>query len=103
MFKLPPPNAEEFGEYLKAARIKKKLSQAQLAQKCGLNAAMPSRYERGQHSPSQRVWEALNRVLFEEDSPRHDKSDEILLSDASIDQLVQALKTLGATTVAVTF
>ena len=103
MFKLPPRDAEEFGEHLKTARIRKNLSQVELAAACGISKVLPSRYEKGKCKPSERTWAVLNQVLFGNDSPSQDESDETLLSDASIDQLVEALKKAGAATVAITF
>ena len=103
MFKLPPRDAEEFGEHLKAARKEKNMSQVELAQACRISKVLPSRYETGESKPSERTWEILNQVLFGNDSPSQDESDETLLSDASIDQLVEALKKAGAATVAITF
>lgn len=101
---LPRPNTPEFPDALKAAREAKGLNFTQLAKLCDISPVMPSRYEDRQHSnfgpPSDKTWEKLNQVLF--DSEQSDSPSGKRLEDASIEELIQALKNKGASSVSVT-
>jgi transcriptional regulator with XRE-family HTH domain len=101
---LPRPNTPEFPGALKAAREAKGLNFTQLAKLCDISPVMPSRYEDRKHSnfgpPSDKTWEKLNQVLF--DSEQSDSPPEKRLEDASIEELIQALKNKGASSVSVT-
>jgi transcriptional regulator with XRE-family HTH domain len=58
-----PPEEDQFGERLIAAREIRKLSQAELAQKAGLQAAAIGHFERNRRKPSFANVRALAKAL----------------------------------------
>ena len=104
---LPRPNTPEFPDALKAARESKGLNFTQLAKQCSISPVMPSRYEDRTHSsfcpPSDKTWNKLNQVLFNTVSPAASGSNASKqLDEASIEELVEAIKKRGATSVSIT-
>ena len=104
---LPSPTSPEFPDALKAARESKGFNFTQLAKLCGISPVMPSRYEDRNHSsfgpPSNKTWEKLNQVLFDTASSTSTGSNRgKLLDEATIEELVQAIKNRGASSVTVT-
>lgn len=105
---LPRPTAENFPEELKRAREAKGFSYKQLAKFCNISEVMPSRYENRAHGnfgpPSEKTWEKLNEALFgAAPSTPTRVHDRKFLDEATAEELIQALKTRGATSVSVTF
>lgn len=105
---LPQPDHPEFPSALKRAREALGLNFSQLAKLCDISPVMPSRYEDPKHGnfgpPSKKTWEKLNRVLFDQRTNVIDGGNtNKLLCDATVDELVQALKNRGAASVTLTF
>ncbi len=105
---LPRATSSKFPDALKAARKSKGLNFTQLAKLCEISPVMPSRYEDRDHSsfgpPSDKTWEKLNQVLFDTVSSTSRGSNRgRLLDEASIEELSQAIKKRGATSVNVMF
>ncbi len=105
---LPRPTAENFPDELKRAREARGFSYKQLAKLCNISEVMPSRYENRAHGnfgpPSEKTWEKLNEVLFGVAPSTHPRVHERkYLDETTIEELIQALKTRGATSVSVTF
>lgn len=98
---LPDRLDDSFPAALKKAREQKQLSLTELAERAGISSTMPGRYEnRGSKlftPPSLETWRKLNAVLFPEESQDGTVNDkEILLSEASVEQLINQLKKKGA-------
>ncbi|MEG0968638.1 MAG: helix-turn-helix transcriptional regulator [Pseudomonas sp.] len=105
---LPDRKDVGFPEALKAAREAKGLSYTELAHAIGLNPVMPSRYENRDHScfgaPRKDTWVKLNKVLFgTELATDATPDDQILLGEATLEELIKELKDRGATSVNVSF
>ncbi len=110
---LPNPNDPTFPDALKIARESRNMSYTQIAKLCNISPVMPSRYENRQHgnfcSPSDKTWLKLNTVLYGENTMNSiEKSTQNtlgrkFLDEASAEELIRALKDLGATTVTVSF
>ena len=105
---LPKPKSADFPKALKAAREAKDLSWSQLAVLCDISSVMPARYENKDSAnfckPSEKTWNRLNKALFGVDATVSPGSHiGRLVSDASVDELVEALKDRGAVKVNLTF
>jgi transcriptional regulator with XRE-family HTH domain len=106
---LPSPTDPRFPEALKAAREKMNLSYTEIALLCDISAPMPSRYENRGHgnfcAPSDKTWKKLNTVLSKlpESTAISSSNSSQLLVDASVPELIAALKNRGATSVVVSF
>lgn len=103
---LPESNSPKFPKALKNARESKGLSYTQLAKLCGISPVMPARYEDTKNSnfasPSRKTWEKLDQVLSD-DSIEPSNVSYKLLAEASVEELIQALKDKGATSVNLVF
>lgn len=115
---LPPRKASNFPEALAAARSKLGWNNTELAVAAGISPTVIGRYQNrdnGQFlSPSQRTWEQLDRTISvalaeasASGSPDDGNSDErprrIFLDEANANQLIAALKQLGAINITMTF
>lgn len=106
---LPKPTDANFPEALKAAREKMNLSYSDLALRCDISSVMPSRYENREHgnfcAPRDKTWHRLNAVLFgnNEDVENPSFNSRQLLANASMPELIAAMKNLGAVSVVVSF
>lgn len=101
---LPHQTSPEFPAALKAARESKRMSRAQLARAAKIHQVMPRRYEdpncRDFARPTANTWDALNRALGfdstnEETSQPPEAEWKVLLSDASIDEIVAEIRKRG--------
>lgn len=68
---------------------------------------MPSRYKNRDHAnhgePNKRIWEALNKVLFGDETDLNIDLEYKFLKNASMDELIFELKNrYGATSVIIT-
>lgn len=108
---LPKPTSPNFPEALKAAREKKGMSFKDLAEAVGISAVMPSRYENREHSnfgpPSDKTWKKLNAVLCGGDNTSRPENtgmtQQIMLRQASVEEIVSELKFRGATSIKIEF
>lgn len=105
---LPPVTDPGFRSALKAAREDMRFSYRELARRAGIHAVMPSRYENADSAdatlPSFATWEKLNAALFptDADAGRSTMSpDEMLLKDASVEDIVAELKRRGIASVSI--
>lgn len=90
---LPAADDPNFPSALKAAREEAGLNRSELARKAGIHAVMPRRYEEPNDKdftrPTPKTWKALNLALDLEPKA-------LLLSEASVDQIVAELRSRGA-------
>lgn len=98
---LPDRLSPEFPDALKKAREQRKISLSELAQLAGISSTMTGRYENRSNAlfstPSLDTWRKLNIVLFPEESlGLTETQKDVLLSQASIEQLIEQLKVKGA-------
>ncbi|MFL9918025.1 helix-turn-helix transcriptional regulator [Paraburkholderia fungorum] len=103
---LPPVTDPSFRSALKAARETMRFSYRELARRAGIHAVMPSRYENADSAdatlPSYATWEKLNAALFPPDAEAAKSTtspDEMLLKDASVEEIVAELKRRGIASV----
>lgn len=103
---LPNRTNKEFPAALKEARELRGLTLTELARKAGISPTMPGRYENTESNlftpPSQETWRKLNDVLFPQVISGSTVTD-LLIKDASIDELVQQLKNRGVKNVSLDF
>ncbi len=102
-----------FPEQLKAARVAAGLTQAQLANLANIDPSNISKYENREHvqhcRPRYETLAAINKALAElpDTRPSSGPVDErpasqgLLLTDASVEQLVAELKKRGVSSVAI--
>lgn len=105
---LPNPTNKRFPEALKSVREAKGLSYTEVAKAIGINPAMPSRYENPEHScfcaPRDSTWHKLNDLFFGSGSPaKTSNAADIWLGEASVEQIIQELKSRGATAVSISY
>lgn len=122
------PFQAEFAESLVSARKAAGLNQAELSKKAGFGEGQVSNYERNINEPTLDSWISLNKVLFPEASafvmraeyrkalqnqpvaaPQKKVDAEVkkeeqgpLLRDATVEEIVTALKERGFTTITIT-
>lgn len=98
---LPLPDSKEFPQALKEARLAKGLSRAALARLAGIHPVMPRRYEEpdcGEFArPSASTYQALLRVLSNKEGLAVDVPSAVSLQEASLEQIVNELRTRGVT------
>jgi predicted transcriptional regulator len=96
---LPNPTSKNFPDALQKARKSAGLTQEELAKKAGVAKVMPGRYERGIHVPDMENWGKINRALFpdakESEIVAAQKSKDSMLSEASIEEILEELKRRG--------
>ena len=100
----PNPKSSNFRSALRNARKDAGLTLTELADAAGISNVMPGRYERGESQPTMGTWQELNKALFEVDDEEVEaeaKKQEIgeSLSDSSIEQILEELKSRGFSTV----
>lgn len=116
---LPPRKAPNFPEALAAARVKLGWNNSELAAAAGISPTVVGRYQNRNNAqfltPSQRTWEQLNRTIIaalasdgagfppNDDENPDERPRRIYLDEANANQLVAALKRLGATNITMTF
>ncbi len=115
---LPPRKAPSFPEALAAARIKLGWNNSELAAAAGISPTVVGRYQNRDNAqfltPSQRTWEQLERTISAALAGSSGSSSlppdngnaaekRIFLDEANANQLVDALKQLGATNITMTF
>lgn len=101
---LPNPKSSNFRSALRNARKDAGLTLTELADAAGISNVIPGRYERGESQPTMGTWQELNKALFEVDDEEVEaeaKKQEIgeSLSDSSIEQILEELKSRGFSTV----
>jgi transcriptional regulator with XRE-family HTH domain len=117
---LPPRKAPSFPEALAAARTKLGWNNSELAAAARISPTVVGRYQNRDNaqflSPSQRTWEQLDKTISAglaelggsgslslDDGNGGEKPRRIFLDEANTNQLIAALKQLGATNITMTF
>lgn len=105
---LPDRDSDDFPEALKKAREAMKLSLTELAERAGISSTMPGRYENRENKlftvPSLDTWRKLNDVLFPQEGQNSTVLHKgVLLTEATIEQLIEQLKVKGAKNLNISF
>lgn len=90
-------NTAEMAEAINTARHNLSLTQGELADLCGITAKSIGRYEGGHMRPGPKTVAKLNAALFrsEPDQSAQLRLGEVALVDASIESIVEELKSRG--------
>jgi len=105
---LAAPTSKTFAASLRSARKAKGWTQDQLAVEAEISGVMPGRYERGVSKPELSTWLKLNAALFPdaEDEELNAVMEEVEaqpdmldIKDATVEQLIQELKSRGFSSV----
>jgi len=101
---LPNPKSENFPSQLRRERKNADFTLTELAESADISNVMPGRYERGEAVPTMQTWQKLNEALFGAEAEGDEiPSFESSLETATVEELVEELKTRGATKVNLIF
>ena len=96
----PERTTPDFSVALKKEREKRNITHADVAKAIDIHAGMIGRYEKDKNDqyaahPSQATWRKLNEFFFPEAESTHTN----LLSQFSVEQIIEELKTRGASSI----